>query len=82
MLPFVGFHLASYPPPGYHRIAGLLPNLKEVAISPAEIGADSEDPADGGKVCLNHVAPLVGQLPLGEERAIVELKARKAARRC
>lgn len=34
MLPFVGFHLASYPPPGYHRIAGLLPNLKEVAISP------------------------------------------------
>jgi hypothetical protein len=25
---------------------------------------------------LHHVAPLVGQLPLGEERAIVELKAR------
>jgi len=51
-------------------------------VEGAEIGADSEDPVDGGKVCLNHVAPLVGQLPLGEERAIVELKARKAARRC
>ena len=25
---------------------------------------------------MHHVAPLVGQLPLGEERAIVEWKAR------
>jgi hypothetical protein len=25
---------------------------------------------------LHHAAPLVGQLPLGEKRAIVELKAR------
>jgi hypothetical protein len=40
MLPFVGFHLASYPPPGYHRIAGLLPNLKEVAISRADRHSD------------------------------------------
>jgi len=44
MLPFVGFHLASYPPPGYHRIAGLLPNLKEVAISPRPI----DTPIDAG----------------------------------
>jgi hypothetical protein len=49
----------------------------------AECGGSSviEHPASGfsdrDKVNLTTpVAPLVGQLPLGEERAIVELKAR------
>jgi hypothetical protein len=37
---------------------------------------EPEDPADDREARLHHVAPLVGQLLLGEERAIVELKAR------
>jgi hypothetical protein len=35
-----------------------------------------EEPADDREARLHHVTPLVGQLPLGEEGAIVELKAR------
>jgi hypothetical protein len=38
--------------------------------------ATNPDPADDREARLHHVAPLVGQLPLGEKRAIVELKAR------
>jgi hypothetical protein len=32
--------------------------------------------ADNGEARLHHVAAPIGQLPLGEERAIIELKAR------
>jgi hypothetical protein len=45
-------------------------------VEDAEAGDEPEDPADNGEARLHHVSPLVGQLPLGEERAIVELKAR------
>jgi hypothetical protein len=45
-------------------------------VEGAETGDEREDPADDGEARLHHVAPLVGRLPLGEERAIVELKAR------
>jgi hypothetical protein len=40
-------------------------------------GDEPEDAAVNGEAGLHHVAPLVGRLPLGEERAIVELKARR-----
>ena len=36
----------------------------------------AEEPADDREARLHRVTPLVGRLPLGEERAIVELKAR------
>src|SRR5262244_1731088 len=39
----------------------------------AEKRDEPEDPADDGKARLHHVAALIGQLPLGKERAIVEL---------
>jgi hypothetical protein len=39
-------------------------------------GNDSEEPADNGKARLHHVAAPIGELPLDEERAIVELKSR------
>jgi Abortive infection alpha len=45
-------------------------------VEGAEAGDEPEDPADDREACLHYVAPLVGQLPLGEERPIVELKAR------
>ena len=45
-------------------------------VEGAEAGDEPEDPADDREARLHHVAPLVGQLPLGEKRAIVELKAR------
>src|SRR5215831_11948654 len=37
---------------------------------------DPEGPTNDGQTRLQHVAAVVGQLPLGEERAIVELKPR------
>ena len=45
-------------------------------VEGAEAGDEGEDPADDHEARLHHVAPLVGQLPLGKERAIVEWKAR------
>jgi hypothetical protein len=42
----------------------------------AEKRDQPEDSADNGEARLHHVAALVGQLPLGKERAIIELKAR------
>ena len=45
-------------------------------IEGAEIGDEPEDPADDSEARLHYVAPLVGRLPLSEERAIVELKPR------
>jgi hypothetical protein len=44
--------------------------------SRVEIGEQPKKPTDDGEARLHHVAPLIGRLPLGEERAIVELKAR------
>jgi hypothetical protein len=45
-------------------------------VEGADIGDEPEDPANDGKARLHDVAPLIGRLPLGEERAIVKLKAR------
>ena len=42
----------------------------------AEKRNDPEEPANDGQTRLHHVAAAIGQLPLGEERAIVELKSR------
>jgi len=40
-----------------------------------EKGNDPEKPSDDRKARLHHVAAPIGQLPLNEEGAIVELKA-------
>ena len=48
-------------------------------VKGAEKGNEPEESADDGEARLHYVAPLVGQLPLGEEGAIVELKARSPA---
>src|SRR5271165_5418437 len=45
-------------------------------VEGAEIGDEPEDPADDREARLHPVAPLIGRLPLGEERPIVKLKAR------
>jgi len=42
----------------------------------AEKSDEPEDAANDDEACLHDIAPLVGRLPLGEERAIVKLKAR------
>ena len=42
----------------------------------AEKCNDPEEPAKDGQTRLHLVAAGIGQLPLGEERAIVELKSR------
>ena len=38
---------------------------------------EPEGTANDDEACLHDVAPLVGRLPLGEEPAIVKLKARR-----
>jgi len=46
------------------------------SLEGAEKGDHPEEPADDGEARLHHVAATVGQPPLDEERAIVELKSR------
>jgi hypothetical protein len=46
------------------------------SVEGVEIGEQPEKPTDDGEARLHHVAPLIGRLPLGEQRAIIELKAR------
>jgi hypothetical protein len=41
-----------------------------------EVGSEPEEAADDRVARLHCIAPLVGRLPLGEERAIVKLKTR------
>src|ERR1700736_6084138 len=45
-------------------------------VEGAEISEQPEKPTYDGEARLHHVAPPIGRLPLGEEKAIVELKAR------
>ena len=59
--------------PIYQQDAG---SEQPTPLEAAEKGNGPEEAADHDQARLHHVAAPIGQLPLGEERAAVELKAR------
>jgi hypothetical protein len=72
------------PPGGRHHHVGRVRPIREqddgseqpTPVAGAQKCNEPEEPAHDREARLHHVAPLIGRLPVGEERAIIKLKAR------